>query len=196
LHPYDAIHPFDLLPAVIDYEMLQDGQRFELGDLTIEVLHTPGHTLGQVNYIVASGDGESYAFTGDNIFIQSFGRPDLGGQGEAWAPIVHDTIFHKVKGNVPDNAWILPGHYASFDEANQEGVVMKQAADLWRDNIGLQFENRDHFIVYVLTHLPQMPEQYVEIKRVNIGLSQPGEQEASELELGKNVCALADAYEA
>lgn len=194
LHPYDAIHPFDMLPAVIDYEMLQDGQRFELGDLTIEVMHTPGHTLGQVNYIVTGGDGESYAFTGDNIFIQSFGRPDLGGQGEAWAPIVHDTICHKFKDNVPDSAWILPGHYASFNEANEEGVFMKQAGDLWRDNIGLQFENRDHFIVYVLTHLPQMPEQYVEIKRVNIGLSQPDEQEASELELGKNVCALTDAY--
>jgi hypothetical protein len=46
-----------------------------------------------------------------------------------------------------------------------------------------------------LTHLPQMPERYIEIKRVNIGLSQPNEQEASELELGKNVCALSDAYE-
>jgi hypothetical protein len=39
-----------------------------------------------------------------------------------------------------------------------------------------------------------MPEQYIEIKRVNIGLSQPNEQEASELELGKNICALSDAY--
>jgi glyoxylase-like metal-dependent hydrolase (beta-lactamase superfamily II)/rhodanese-related sulfurtransferase len=194
LHPYDAIHPFDMLPAVIDYEMLQDGQRFNLGDLTIEVMHTPGHTLGQVNYIVSAADGEYYAFTGDNIFIQSFGRPDLGGQGEAWAPIVHDTIFHRFKGGVPDSAWIMPGHYASFDEANEEGVFMKRAGDLWRDNIGLQFENRDQFIAYVLAHLPQMPEQYVEIKRVNIGLSRPDEQEAGELELGKNVCALTDAY--
>lgn len=65
---------------------------------------------------------------------------------------------------------------------------------MWRENIGLQFKHKDHFITYVLTHLPEMPEQYVEIKRVNIGLSEPNEQEASELELGKNVCALTDAY--
>ena len=110
--------------------------------------------------------------------------------------MIHDTICLRFRGNVPDSAWILPGHYASFNEANEVGVFMKQAGDLWRDNIGLQFENRDHFIVYVMTHLPQMPEQYVEIKRVNIGLYQPNEQKASELELGKNVCALADAYEA
>jgi glyoxylase-like metal-dependent hydrolase (beta-lactamase superfamily II)/rhodanese-related sulfurtransferase len=195
LHPYDAIHPFDMLPAVIDYEMLTDGQTLQLGDLTIEVLHTPGHTLGQVNYIARHQSGESFAFTGDNIFLQSFGRPDLGGQGKAWAPIVYDTIFHRFKERVPQDAVILPGHYASFNEAGDDGVYAKRLGDLWRENIGLQFEHEDHFIAYVLTHLPSMPEQYVEIKRVNIGLSEPNEQEASELELGKNVCALSDAYE-
>lgn len=194
LHPYDAIHPFDMLPAVIDYQLLQDGQELSLGDLTIRVLHTPGHTLGQVNFIATDGQGQSYAFTGDNIFIQSFGRPDLGGQGEAWAPIVYDTIFHRFKENVPEGSWILPGHYAAFDEANEQGVFTKPVADLWRDNIGLQFKHEDHFITYVLTHLPDMPEQYIEIKRVNIGLTHPDEDAASELELGKNVCALADAY--
>lgn len=194
LHPYDAIHPFDMLPAVIDYEMLSDDQRLTLGDLTIQVIHTPGHTLGQVNFMASDPAGETMVFTGDNIFLQSFGRPDLGGQGEAWAPIVYDTIFHKFKGQVPNQAWILPGHYAGFAEANEEGLFAKQAADLWRENAGLKFANKDAFIAYVLTHLPEMPGQYVEIKRVNIGLSQPDEQTASELELGKNVCALSDAY--
>lgn len=195
LHPYDAIHPFDMLPAEIPYEMLQDGQQLSLGALTITVLHAPGHTLGQVNYLVADSSGETYAFTGDNIFLQSFGRPDLGGQGEAWAPIVYQTIFEKFKEQVPDSTWILPGHYASVNEANDQGVYAKRLANLWRDNVGLQFEHKDHFITYVLTHLPDMPEQYVEIKRVNIGLTHPDEQQASELELGKNVCALSDAYE-
>ena len=71
---------------------------------------------------------------------------------------------------------------------------MKALASLWRDNAGLQFDDEQAFINYVLGHLPEMPEQYVEIKRVNIGLSQPDEEDASELELGKNVCALTDAY--
>ena len=194
LHPYDAIHPFDMLPAVIDYKMLADGQKLSLGELTIEIIHTPGHTLGQVNYLVSTPSGQAYVFTGDNIFLQSFGRPDLGGQGEAWAPIVYDTIFRIMKDRVSDDTWLLPGHYANPSEANGEGVYIKRMADLWQENSGLQFANRDHFIAYVLTHLPQMPEQYIEIKRVNIGLSQPNEQEASELELGKNVCALSDAY--
>ena len=194
LHPYDAIHPFDMLPATMEYEMLTDGQTLELGGLTFEVVHTPGHTLGQVNFLATHESGDAYAFTGDNIFLQSFGRPDLGGQGEAWAPIVYDTIFTRFKERVPGKAIILPGHYASFNEARDDGVYAKRLSDLWRENIGLQFEHEDHFIAYVLTHLPNMPEQYIEIKRVNIGLSEPDEQEASELELGKNVCALSDAY--
>ena len=194
LHPYDGIHPFDLLPAVIDYEVLADGQRFVLGELTIDVLHTPGHTLGQVNFIVTDADSETYAFTGDNVFIQSFGRPDLGGQGEAWAPIVYETIYHKFKNAITDNTLILPGHHSTFAEADSSGLIARRADDLWRENVGLQFDDRAAFINYVLSHLPQMPEQYVEIKRVNIGLSQPDEAEASELELGKNICALSDAY--
>jgi glyoxylase-like metal-dependent hydrolase (beta-lactamase superfamily II) len=194
LHPYDAIHPFDMLPATIAYEMLHDGQRFELGELAIEVLHAPGHTLGQVNYIVSDGAGRTFAFSGDNVFIQSFGRPDLGGQGQAWAPIVYETIFQRFRERVPADALVLPGHYAGFDEADANGLFARRAADLWRENAGLQFEERDAFVDYVLGHLPAMPPQYVDIKRVNLGLKWPSEPEAGELELGKNICALADAY--
>lgn len=194
LHPYDGIHPFDMLPAVMPYEMLKDGQRFELGSLTIEVIHTPGHTLGQVNFLVTGLDGQSFLFTGDNIFIESFGRPDLGGQGERWAPVVYETIFERIKGQVPEDAWMLPGHYAQAKEAREDGLFIKRMANMWRDNRDLQFEDRDSFVDFVLAHLPTLPEQYVEIKRVNIGLSLPDEDEASELELGKNICALSTAY--
>lgn len=155
LHPYDGIHPIDMLPAVIDYEVLSDGQRLFLGELTIDVLHTPGHTLGQVNFIVADTAGETYAFTGDNIFIQNFGRPDLGGQGEAWAPIVYETIYHKFKNAVADDALILPGHYATFAEADSRGLIARWAVDLWRENTGLQFDNRSAIIDDVLKHCPR-----------------------------------------
>ncbi|MCO6451881.1 MAG: MBL fold metallo-hydrolase [Caldilineales bacterium] len=194
LHPYDGIHPFDMMPAVKPYNMLADGMTFELGELQIRVIHTPGHTLGQVNFLVSAPDGESYLFTGDNIFIESFGRPDLGGQGERWAPVVYETIFGRIKNSVPGQAWVMPGHYARFDEANDDGLFIKRLDDLWVENQGLQHADRDEFIGYVLDQLPKMPQEYIEIKRVNIGLSQPDEAMTSELELGKNICALSDAY--
>ncbi|MCB0257560.1 MAG: MBL fold metallo-hydrolase [Anaerolineae bacterium] len=194
LHPYDAIHPFDMLPAQLSYVMLSDGNTFTLGDLTIETIHVPGHTLGQVNYLTTASDGESFLFTGDNLFIESFGRPDLGGQGRRWAPIVYETIFERIKGRVADEVWMLPGHYSRPDEANAAGAFVKRMGAVWRENRDLQYNDRDVFIAYVLSHLPRLPDEYVEIKRVNIGLSRPTDKHAFELELGKNICALSSAY--
>ena len=195
LHPYDGIHPFDMLPARLDYQMLHDGQSFRLGDLEIQVIHTPGHTLGQVNFLVTGSDAQSFLFSGDNLFIQSFGRPDLGGKGEAWAPVVYETIFEIIKSRIPANTLVLPGHYAKHSEVNAHGIFAKTLADLWVENNDLaRLTEKEVFIAFVLEHLPTLPEQYIEIKRVNAGLSHPDEDETSELELGKNICALSSAY--
>jgi rhodanese-related sulfurtransferase len=48
LHPYDGIHPTDVLPATVPYEWLHDGQEFRLGEARLQVIHVPGHTLGAV----------------------------------------------------------------------------------------------------------------------------------------------------
>ncbi len=194
LHPYDAIHPFDMQPARLAYRMLEDGQRFALGDLQIEVVHVPGHTLGQVNYLVTAPDGQAFCFSGDNLFLQSFGRPDLGGQGESWAPLVYESLFETLRNRVPPQALVLPGHYASAGEAGPEGLFARPLSELWATNRDLQAGDRDAFLAHVLSHLPEMPEQYVDIKRVNAGLLEPDEERAQELELGQNVCALSTAY--
>lgn len=196
LHPYDGIHPFDMLPAAMPYNMLHDGQTFQAGKLSIEVVHVPGHTLGQVNFLVKAPDGRSFFFSGDNLFIQSFGRPDLGGQGQAWAPMVYETIFQIVKSRVPGDALVLPGHFARHTEANEDGSYCKPLSHLWEENEDLsRLTVKEVFIDFVLNHLPKMPEEYIQIKRVNAGLVEPDEDEASELELGKNICALSTAYE-
>jgi glyoxylase-like metal-dependent hydrolase (beta-lactamase superfamily II) len=195
LHPYDGIHPFDILPPKIDYEMLQDGATFSVGEFEIKAIHTPGHTLGQVNFLITAPDGQQYFASGDTLFLESFGRPDLGGQGEGWAPIVYETIHTLIRHNVPDSAYLIPGHYAQASEMQDNGLFMTRMSDLWQNNSALQFTEREAFIDYVLGHLPTLPPQYVEIKRVNAGIVEADEEKASELELGKNICALSEAYE-
>jgi len=56
-------------------------------------------------------------------------------------------------------------------------------------------KSEEEFVEYILSSLPKFPEEYVEIKRVNAGLVTPSEGKASELELGKNICALAQVYD-
>src|SRR5262249_11425886 len=67
LHPYDAIHPMDLLPAKLEFRFLQERMTLSFGRSRLEVLHVPGHTLGAVALLV----DRRYLFAGDTLFVQS-----------------------------------------------------------------------------------------------------------------------------
>jgi glyoxylase-like metal-dependent hydrolase (beta-lactamase superfamily II)/rhodanese-related sulfurtransferase len=193
VHPYDAIHPIDMLPAVIDYAPLSDGQQFTLGKLTISAIWYPGHTLGQVNFLAVAPDGSRYMFTGDGIFLRSFGRPDLGGKGEAWTPMLYDSMFRRLPPHLTADTLILPAHFSSLDEDAGNGIFAAPYAQVRAQNDVLQERSLEEFSAFVLSHLPVFPPEYVEIKRVNIGLVEACDGKASELELGKNICALSGA---
>lgn len=186
LHPYDAIHPLDVLPAEIDYEYITDNQTFTVGQIEVEALHLPGHTLGNLAYLV---DGQ-YLMAGDSVFIDSIARPDLGGQGETWAPL-HYRSFKRLLA-LPEETVVLPGHFSGPAEAGDDALFSATLGELSRQNEGLRKvqEGESAFVDYILESLPTFPEQYVEIKRVNAGLVEPDESKASELETGRNLCAL------
>lgn len=190
LHPYDAIHPLDVLPATIAYEPLREGQTIRFGTSRLDVLHIPGHTLGNLAFLV---DG-TYLLSGDSIFIQSIARPDLGGRGDTWAPLHYRSLSRLVA--LPDQVVVLPGHFSVPAEANAEGTYAAELGRLKAENEGLQVvaKGEQAFVEYILASLPTFPPQYVEIKRVNAGLVTPDEEKASELELGRNICALSQAY--
>jgi glyoxylase-like metal-dependent hydrolase (beta-lactamase superfamily II) len=193
LHPYDAIHPIDVLPATFPYEPIRDGQIFSVGEHELEALHIPGHTLG----LVAIRLDDRYLFTGDSIFIRSIARPDLGGKAETWAPL-HGRSLRKLL-ELPGRMTVLPGHFSSLDEADDKGIFAASLDDLKQRNNGLlvlQGENEDGFVRYLIESLPRFIPEYVDIKRINAGLLAAGEDDASALELGKNVCALSQAYKA
>jgi glyoxylase-like metal-dependent hydrolase (beta-lactamase superfamily II)/rhodanese-related sulfurtransferase len=191
LHPYDAIHPIDVLPATISFEFIRDSQAFPLGRHELKALHIPGHTLG----LVAFRLDDRYLFTGDSIFIRSIARPDLGGKAETWAPL-HGRSLRRLLG-LPGGITVLPGHFSSLDEADETGRFSASLDDLKKRNEGLvvlQRESEEGFVRYLLDSLPKFIPEYVDIKRVNAGLLAPAEEDAATLELGKNVCALSQAY--
>jgi glyoxylase-like metal-dependent hydrolase (beta-lactamase superfamily II)/rhodanese-related sulfurtransferase len=191
LHPYDAIHPIDVLPATITYECIGDRQIFPVGRHELEALHIPGHTLG----LVAFRLDDTHLFSGDSIFIRSIARPDLGGKAETWAPL-HGRSLRRLLG-LPGGITVLPGHFSSLEEADETGRFTASLDDLKKRNEGLvvlQRESEEGFVHYLLGSLPKAIPEYVDIKRVNAGLLAPTEEEATTLELGKNVCALSQAY--
>jgi glyoxylase-like metal-dependent hydrolase (beta-lactamase superfamily II)/rhodanese-related sulfurtransferase len=187
LHPYDAIHPMDVLPATFPYEAIADGQKFAVGRVELEALHIPGHTLG----LVALRLGDRYLFTADSIFLGSIARPDLGGRAEPWARLHRRSLQRLAE--LPEKLIVLPGHFGSLAEENAEGLFAAPLEELKQRSEGLQAlarESEEGFVHYLLDNLAPFPPQYVDIKRVNVGLLAPSEEEASVLELGKNDCAL------
>ena len=82
--------------------MATDGETFKIGELTIEVLHTPGHTLESTCYLLKDATGKNHCvFTGDTLFVGDVGRPDLAQKGAEitmndLAGMMYDSIHSKI----------------------------------------------------------------------------------------------------
>ncbi len=190
LHPHDAIHPVEAAPAAIHHHELHHGYGFRFGHIVLRAIHTPGHTLGHVSLLATTARGHAYLFSGDSLFLTSIGRPDLGGQAEAWSHLAYNTLFVTLRSAIPPSTVVLPGHYAEHQEADSSGLFLASLEELWRTNKDLGFTDVDTFVRHVQASLPGTPDEYAEIKRVNVGLSSADSQRALALEMGRNICAL------
>ncbi|RAJ87918.1 glyoxylase-like metal-dependent hydrolase (beta-lactamase superfamily II) [Chitinophaga dinghuensis] len=94
-----------------------DGQEFKIGDVTIQVLHTPGHTLESVTYLLKDETGKDYAiFSGDTLFLGDVGRPDLAQKKdhitkEDLAGMLYDSLNNKIM-PLADDVIVYPAHGA------------------------------------------------------------------------------------
>jgi len=186
LHPYDSIYPDDLLPATFSFRYLEDGTTFKLGKVSVRALHLPGHTLGMINPLV----DDRFLLSGDTLFIDSIGRPDLGGKAKAWIPLLLNSLKQVLE--LPDRTIVLPAHFSHMHEADEQGCYRAPISALRSRNEGLRMLSQGlaAFSAYIEASLPEHPQSYDDIRRVNTGLLQVDEAKASELELGRNRCAL------
>jgi glyoxylase-like metal-dependent hydrolase (beta-lactamase superfamily II) len=185
LHPADAVYPYDGTPGRIGFEPLHDEKTIEVGRCTVRVIHTPGHTEGSVTFMI----GNSAAVTGDFLFIDSIGRPDLAGKTEEWTMQLWHSVELAKRHWSPDTM-VLPAHYASDAERNRDRSIGAPFGKLATENEPLTIADRNSFRDWVGNRSGSFPEAYRKIKAVNVGLLQLDEAQAEELEIGKNECAL------
>ncbi|SHM91397.1 Glyoxylase, beta-lactamase superfamily II [Chitinophaga jiangningensis] len=94
-----------------------DGQEFKIGQVTIKVLHTPGHTLESVTYLLKDEQGKDYAiFSGDTLFLGDVGRPDLAQKKDSitkedLAGMLYDSLNNKIM-PLADEVIVYPAHGA------------------------------------------------------------------------------------
>lgn len=94
----------------------KDRQVFKLGDISITVLHTPGHTMESTCYLLRDKEGKDYAlFSGDTLFLGDVGRPDLAQKGDITENDLAGFLFDSLRNKVmllADNVIVYPAHGA------------------------------------------------------------------------------------
>ena len=121
----------------------------------------------------------------------TLGRPDLGGKAEEWSCLLYKTLYERFR-KLSDEVLILPSHATSVRDANATGVVELTFAEA-RTNEMYHVESEAAFAAKVAAALLENPERYQEIRRVNLGLVVHEEKRMRELEIGKNLCGMAEA---
>ncbi|SHN30907.1 MBL fold metallo-hydrolase [Gracilibacillus kekensis] len=179
--------PKDATEITFDYQKLEEGTSLSVGNAKIEVkaIYSPGHTIGSTSLIV----NNAYLLTGDILFIQSIGRPDLAGKADDWVEDLHDTLYETYK-TLDQELLVLPAHYASNDEMNEDGTIGKKLSTLYQENDGLNVSSQDKFRKMVTENLPPQPNSHQKIRETNMGKQSPDSEEQREMEIGPNRCAI------
>jgi glyoxylase-like metal-dependent hydrolase (beta-lactamase superfamily II) len=185
LHPADAVYPYDGTPGDIEFSSIAEGDSIPFGKTALQVMYTPGHTEGSVTYVVE----DKVALTGDFLFVESIGRPDLGGKEEDWSKQLWDSMARAIR-EWGDGVAVYPAHYASERERRMGKAVGIHFGALLSENEILKIQDPEVFLHHILSQKAPFPDAYRKIKAINVGLAPVEETEVEELEVGRNECAL------
>jgi glyoxylase-like metal-dependent hydrolase (beta-lactamase superfamily II)/rhodanese-related sulfurtransferase len=185
LHPDDAVSSYDNRPGKLTSQPLRDGDTIAFGHATLRAAHVPGHTLGSVTLLADDG----LALTGDFLFVQSIGRPDLAGRSEAWAKLLWQSL-ERARQTWPGDLVVLPAHYASEGERRADRAIAARFDVIVATNAAASIQDERVFLKWIAAHQTAFPDAYRTIKEINLGLADVSEADLEVLESGPNQCAI------
>jgi len=161
-----------------------DGEVFHLGEITITVLHTPGHTLESVCYLLKDKNGKDYAlFSGDTLFLGDVGRPDLAQKAtnmtqDQLAGILYDSLRNKVM-TLADDVIVYPAHGAgSACGKNLSKETIGSIGDQKKSNYALRADmTKEEFIKEVTDGLLPPPSYFP----MNVKLNKEGYENVEDI---------------
>ncbi|MCY7733457.1 MBL fold metallo-hydrolase [Bacillus safensis] len=179
--------PKDAEEVTFEYEHLEEGQRITIGTASIDIqpIYSPGHTIGSTSFIVDN----QFLLSGDILFVDSIGRPDLAGLAEDWVGDLRETLYDRYMA-LSKELIVLPAHFMVMEEVNEDGSVWKELGVLFEENHGLNIEDEDAFRQMVTKNLPAQPNAYQDIRYTNMGKLTPDDEEQRVMEIGPNRCAI------
>lgn len=156
---------------------LKHGDIIKVGNLTLEVIHTPGHTPESISFLLTDNPSTSkpvMLFTGDFVFVGDVGRPDLlekaagvVGTADAGALELYKSI--DLFSSLPDYVQVWPGHGAGSACGKSLGAVPSTTVGYEKvRNWAFQYENdEDGFVKFLLADQPEPPKYFAMMKKLN-----------------------------
>ncbi len=151
--------------------LAKDGEIFKIGKITIEVLHTPGHTIESTCYLLKDELEKPYCiFTGDTLFVGDVGRPDLSSGDmttEELAGIMYDTLQNKIL-PLNDDIIVYPAHGPGSSCGKDLGPeTFSTIGEQKKNNYALQPQTKEEFIKAVTSGLVEAPAYFPINAKIN-----------------------------
>jgi hydroxyacylglutathione hydrolase len=150
---------------------VRDGELLELGNVTVEVLHTPGHTPEHICLLVTDrtrAEEPWLVFTGHTLMVGDLGRTELATNAEEGARALFGSV-QRLKA-LPDHLEIFPGAYSgSVCGRSLSGKPSSTIGFEKRHNKAFQIADEGEFVRAMLADIPPPPAQAAEIRAINAG---------------------------
>lgn len=163
--------------ASYDLHHGKDGEDFKIGNLTLKLLHTPGHTMESSSYLLIDEKGNKpYVFTGDCLFIGDVGRPDLAVKSNLTLNDLAGHLYESLRNKImtlPDNIIVYPNHGAgSACGKNISSETFDTLGNQKKTNYALRDDmTKEEFIKEVTTGLKQPPQYFPNNVKMNKGIN-------------------------
>jgi glyoxylase-like metal-dependent hydrolase (beta-lactamase superfamily II)/rhodanese-related sulfurtransferase len=190
----------------MSFKSIRDGDTIQVGDgIVLEAIHTPGHTNGSMSFrlqnsinktkttnssnnVDKDNNHNNYLFTGDTLFVDGIGRPDLHNKAEEFTLNLFNTYHQKIL-NLPDETLILPAHFGGSFEHQK---LISNTINSIKQKINLLSASEAEFIKFVIgstSSLPQ-PMNYDKIISINKNMTLCDTIEQKDIEAGPNACGI------
>ncbi|MDA8340954.1 MAG: MBL fold metallo-hydrolase [Actinomycetota bacterium] len=168
------------------YRPLADGELFTLdggAELSVATLHTPGHTLGSTVYLVSG----AVLLSGDTLFVDGVGRPDLAERAEEFARNLHRSLAERVL-TLDDDVLVLPAHYGEQVPVRWDEPVGAPVGHL-RSSLPPLALDESAFVTWAVARATDRPPHYQQIITANMGRTSFPSAALAYLEEGPNRCS-------